>query len=83
MNEMKLFANILLFPTQVIMWLSSKMVDSYSIRAIVCSGQKVPKNQERRRETRSTKGRVLNPKTQNPKPKTKKPKRGRGPQKAE
>ena len=34
----------------VIMWLSSEMVDSYFIRAIVCSAQKDPKNGERKRQ---------------------------------
>ena len=40
------------------MWLSSEMVDSYFIRAIVCSGQKEPKKNKTVRETRSTKVKI-------------------------
>ena len=57
MNEMKKFAKKRTKCCQVIMWLSSEMVDSCFIRAIVCSGQREQKK-PRESEMRSTKGRV-------------------------
>ena len=49
----------------VIMWLSSEMVDSYFIRAIVCSAQKEPKKRREEetglRKDKAEAGILVNP----------------------
>ena len=54
---------------EAIMWLSSEMVDSCFIRAIVCSGQKEPKKPKKKpeRAKKATTKNVTKPKHKRPK----------------